>query len=241
MVFGILLGVSLSLFLSALLFRNGRPVFPILYTFIAVAIALRIAREGFTEPPLSGYPPDSATTLHSAVSGFSRFVLSIVGGLLLLLSLLLAVAAVSDLPGLFSSGALDPQMPNELTNALGTSNWPRLFSEIGVSACVITALLSLQLLFLARRAHGGSHMVRTIFGMLALFAAAISIGRALPDWADFVPQSSGGATLDWVFQRVDMHRAIWAAIVAALGYTILLWPPRHQLSQAPVANVGAGK
>jgi hypothetical protein len=82
------------------------------------------------------------------------------------------------------------------------------------------------------------HIVRAIVGILILFVAAVAIGHALPDWADFIPSKMAGANVDWIFKHVDTQRAFGGALIAAAGYTILLWPGRRHFPQAPAVNPG---
>ena len=156
-------------------------------------------------------------------------------------SLLLTIAVASNLPGLAASGALDPRMPDDMTRAFGTTNWPVCLHEIGTVACIVTAGAAVVLLLLARRARGGLHMVRGAIGIFVLLAAANALGHALPNWFDFTVRATPAATFDWYFNHVNGHRAFAAAMIAAVGYTLLLWPPRRRWFQSPAASPVAGK
>lgn len=243
MGFGIVLCVMA---IAMLLSRDGARAFMIPIFVPGLALLFVLLKRGSSmsssySPSVYQVPQGSSITVGGIASGFARFTLSFIGSTLLLVSLLLVVAVASDLPGLFASGALDPRMPGEFARTFGTDNWPQLFSDFGVVASFLAGAIAIGLIMLARRAHGGLHMVRAILGILILFLAAIVIGRALPDWADFLPSRIAGANADWVFRHVDTRRAIIAAVIAVGGYTILLWPARRHFPQPPIINDGAVK
>jgi hypothetical protein len=50
-----------------------------------------------------------------------------------------------------------------------------------------------------------------------------------------------GANSDWIFKHIDSHHAVGAALIAAVGYTILLWPARRHSRQEPAPTPGAAK
>jgi hypothetical protein len=183
-------------------------------------------------------PPDSAISLGGVASGFARFMMTLIGGILLAVALLLAIAVVSDLPGLLN--VVNPDARLDLERNLGTENWQRLLGEIGSIASFVLACSATVLLTLARRSRGGLHMVRAIVGIMLLFISAVAIGKVLPDWQNFVPASTPGATADWYFRQVDMNRGMKALFVGAIGYTILIWPARRNFPRLPAANEGAG-
>jgi hypothetical protein len=183
-------------------------------------------------------PPDSAVSLGGIASEFARFMMTLIGGILLVVALLLAIAVVSDLPGLLN--VVNPEARLDIERALGTENWQRLLGEIGSIASFVLACSATVLLTLARRSRGGLHIVRAILGILLLFISAVAIGKVLPDWQNFVPASTPGATADWYFRQVDMNRGLKALFVGAIGYTILLWPARRNFPRLPAANEGAG-
>jgi hypothetical protein len=224
---------------------NGMPVLPILIPALALLFGLFVFRGGSMSTAqassIPGAPSDSFITLGGVATGLTRFALTATGSALLVFSLLLTIAVVSDLPGLFASGSLDPQMPEKLTQVFGTENWPHLLAEIGIVACFIIGSLSIVLFTLARRSRSALHILRAIAGVLVLFAAAISFGHALPDWADFVPLSTPGATADWYFNHVDAHRALVSVMIALLGYTILFWPAHRAAPKPPPVTESAPK
>jgi|GEM_PF-2091834 len=239
-ILGGVLGASLSLiFISvALGNHNGKGVSIVLPIMIAVGVVL-YARGGsmFSSSAASrrGYA-DSMVTVGGVASSVAHGILSFVGSILLIVSLVLVVAITSNLPGLFSSGALDPRMPAELTRNFGTPNWPDLCIEIGSLVSFVTAAVAIVLLTFARRRRGGLHIVRGIVAMPMLFFAALILGHALPDWQYFIHDATPGAAADWFFKNLDSKAAIACTMIASIGYTLLLWPPRRRQALAPIAN-----
>jgi hypothetical protein len=213
-----------------------KPFVPIIF----IAGIFLIARQFSGRTRMSSYNPTSSTiypesriTLHGIALGIVRFVLSAAGGLLLFVSLLLAIAVTSNLPGLIASGSLDRNLPVQIAAATGTVEWPLYFKEAGAVACVVFGATAMFLLLPARRAGGGFHMLRGILGTVILFAAAISLGRALPDWSEFILRQTPADTFHWYFQHVNAHKVLPAIIIASVGYVFLLWPPRRHFPQMP--------
>ncbi|HEY1685162.1 MAG TPA: serine/threonine-protein kinase [Tepidisphaeraceae bacterium] len=237
-------GIALCVLVMVMLFAHDGARLRMLPIFLSCLIMFLIflRRGGLMassySPAAYHVPQDSSITVGGLASGFARFILSLVGSVLLLVSLLLVVAMVSDLPGLFASGALNQAMPGEFARTFGTDNWPQLLSEIGQVTSFVIGAAAIVLISLARRSRGGLHIVRAIVGILILFVAAVAIGHALPDWAYFIPSKMAGANVDWIFKHVYTHRTFGAALIGAAGYTILLWPARRQFLQAPAVNPG---
>jgi serine/threonine protein kinase len=211
--------------------------------FLFIAGVFLIVRQYSGRTRMSSFNPSSSTiypesriTLRGIALGIVRFALSAAGGLLLFVSLLLAIAVTSNLPGLFASGSLDKNLPSQIAVATGTGEWPEMFKEAGAVACVVIGATAMFLLLPARRAGGGFHMLRGILGTVILFAAAVSLGRALPDWSSFVLRPTPADTFHWYFQHINAHKVLPAIIIASVGYVFLLWPPRRHFPQMAAAR-----
>jgi hypothetical protein len=220
-------------------------VIPIVVPAIGLLFAFFITRgASMSSAPATSVAPgqiDSSASFRDVASGLTRFAATMIGNTLLVLSLLICIAAVSDLPGLFASGVLDQQMSDRLTQTFGTSNWPQLLNEFGAVCSFVLGALAVFFLTMARRSRGGLHVVRAIIGILVLFGAAMALGQTLPDWASFVPQTSPAASADWYFRHVNGHNAFLAMLIGAAGYTILIWPARRAMPKAQPASEGAAK
>jgi hypothetical protein len=170
-------------------------------------------------------------TFGGFASSVTRGVVSLIGSLILLFSLLSALGVVTNLPGLFASGTLNPDMPAQLTRNFGTADWPGMMLRVGTAASIVTGLIALFLLMMARRGLSGLHMMRAVIGVAVLYAAVIALGRALPDFADVVIGRNGNESLNWYLQHVQMPRVAWAVVEVICGYAILLWPAKRRLPQ----------
>jgi hypothetical protein len=223
---------------------GGFPVIPFMIAAIVPGMVIWIIRGGSMSSrhatSIGQYSPESVVTLTGVASGLARFVFSFLGGLMLLVSLVLAIAVRGNLVGLITSGAVNPEPQMRLAEQFG-DNWPEYFNEFGATASFLAGAAAIVFLSLARRSRGGLHMVRGIIGVLWLFVAAGALGSALPIWAGFVPSYVSGANVDWIFRHIDRGHLMGAALIAAVGYTILLWPPRRHTLQAATANQGAGQ
>lgn len=126
-------------------------------------------------------------------------------------------------------------MPHEMAMAFGTVQWPRLMIECATAVCLITSIVSMVLLLLARRHGGGWHILRTVLGVIVLLGAAIALGRALPDLAYVTPAATPGDTADLYFQQVPFAGVVRASVVLLLGAVLMGWPaqryPRLQMVQ----------
>ncbi|HEY7118482.1 MAG TPA: serine/threonine-protein kinase [Tepidisphaeraceae bacterium] len=158
-----------------------------------------------------------------------RLVFKILAGVLLLASLLLAVAVAFDVPGLLASGRIDPRLPEHIRQGMGIENWALAMRSIGLVGLFLLGSLAVTLLMWFRRPQGGVHMLRVVAGAAMLI------------WAPFILASYG---IDWTVtevhlrpigrdfwqpfvQQVTPHLLIRAAVVQVAGILLLLWPARQ--------------
>ncbi|MGD0461187.1 MAG: protein kinase [Tepidisphaeraceae bacterium] len=216
--------------------------------FLTVHV-LKQNRGGFMSNPnvsMAGEMMSGGSSLGGFASSVARGVVGLVGSILLTVSILLALSVATNVPGLFASGVLDRRLPHELAMTFGTPQWPRLMMECATAACLVTSVLSMVVLLVARRHGGGAHMIRTVLGVLVLLGAAIALGRALPDLAYVTPAATPGDTVDLYFQQVQFPAVVKASFVFLLGAFLLGWPARRSprvpiIQQAPSANKDAGQ
>ena len=171
-------------------------VFPSIILFVVSFVAGR--GDPMTQAPAlyptAQFPPDrDPITLGGIVFGLSRFASNVLGSLILAFSLLVALAVVTDLPGLFESGVLDPNMPQQLDQNFGTHNWPRIMNHVGAAISFITAMIASGFLLVPRRRYGAFHMFRAIVAIGILFASMMALGHNLPDWGTISPGESVGS------------------------------------------------
>jgi hypothetical protein len=130
----------------------------------------------------------------------------------------------------------------------GTRQWPRLMTESATAVCLVTSVLSLVFLLMARRSGGGAHVIRTVLGVLVLLGAAVAMGRMLPDLAYVTPAATPGQTIDAYFQQVQFPAVLKASFIFLLGAFLLGWPAcrsrrarmNHQAAD-PAAKQDSGK
>lgn len=146
----------------------------------------------------SGYPmhaqafggmapwPGERLTFGGVVSGFARFVLSTVGGLMLLAAVVLMLGVAGDVPGLLAASVTDTHFLRDMERGLGP-NWPRVLREMGTVGMAVAAFGAIVLLMMARRSLGALHMLRALVGTGVVLGAAAALGAALPRWADGAP------------------------------------------------------
>lgn len=172
--------------------------------------------------------------------GLGRFAVTMIGAVVLIVSLMLTVAVVTNLPGLIESGALDRRMPSEMASAFGTPTWPHLLLQIGAVMAFVTAALAAHLLLLPRRRWGGTYMLTCLVGIALLHGAVIALGQAPPSWSAVAMGRTPAMTLEWYFDSLSPTRLMSGAALLVLGMLVLLWPPAaRKKREVHVAEVPA--
>jgi hypothetical protein len=238
--------VSSSILLFGRIHDNDMPpaiffiVFPTIVLFV---LTFFTGRGGsMTQPPPipaalpSTYAPSNySMTVGGVVLGFGRIVFNVVGSLVLTFSLLMALAVVTNLPGLFESGLVDPQFPRDMEKAFGTPHWPRIMVQIGATICFVSAMIASGLLLLPRRHVGAAHMFRAIVGIGVLFGGIMVLGHGLPDWGYVSQSNAPGVNLDLYLQSVRTPNVFLGGAMSMFGIFVLLWPARRRTA-APQVN-----
>jgi hypothetical protein len=211
--------------------RNPGPLVVLAFAMFAVVYGVTRNRNGSVATTTGSMPGDRDST-GSSLGGFASFVVrsvsGLVGSILLIVSMLLALAVSMDVRGLFTSGVLNPLLLYHLEMAFGgTPQWPRLVTECATALCLVTSVLSMLSLLIARRYGGGAHIIRTVLGVLILLGAAIALGQALPDLAYMTPAATPGDTVDLYFQQVQYAGVVKASVVFMLGAVLMGWPARQ--------------
>jgi serine/threonine protein kinase len=173
----------------------------------------------------SGVPQQSeGFFLGRMIAGAGRFVFTIVAFALLAVAVAAAIGVAADLPGLFNSHLVDPQIRADAQQTFGHSDWPRLIRTLGALGSFVIAIIAITILLQARRRYGPIHMFRAVAGAALLFAAILALSHALPAWSDLVRTNNGWEFLDEYLQQTNTHRLFGAAFPAALALVMLLWP-----------------
>jgi hypothetical protein len=165
-------------------------------------------------------------TLSGIGAGLLRLVSLVAGLVLVAASLLLTVAIVSNLPGLWNSAAVDPRFADDMARQLGTRHWPELVRHVATVADFVLAFVAAGLLLMPRRGAGATHMFRGLLAIGLAFVAAVSFGRVFPDWSDFIPGATPAATVEMIFESIRLHGVLVGAGLLVLAAFIFLWPPK---------------
>jgi hypothetical protein len=161
-------------------------------------------------------------------------LLSALAGLALLVGMVLGLAAALDVPELIATGLVDPSLSSHLDREFGDANWPAVTRTILTLAMFAVMLIASVLFVVARRAAGGTHMLRGILGPGVLILALQALGQAAGgSWAQVHSHASQGRLgmgLEAYMGLFDGKVALLAAGLAIVGVFLLAWPPRPNAS-----------
>jgi hypothetical protein len=207
------------------------PVFFVFLMLVLLGVAMSVFRgsSASTQP----YKP---YTFHDFLASAVHGTMSVFASLMLLASLLIALAVAVDLPGLANTGSFDQRLPRDMTQTFGTVEWPRLMREIGTLGAFVIAVPALGLMLLGRRRRGALYMLRGLVGVGLLFASIGVVAHVIPEWQPFGP-GTPGVVIDEVFQSIYVPHLIMPLILAIVGFFVLCLPPgrRRQNANAVVA------
>jgi hypothetical protein len=180
-----------------------------------------VASSSFT-PVGTGFSPGKI------VAGFGRFVLTLIGSVLLLAAVLVAIAVVVDVPGFFDSHLVDREIHRNMRETFGTADWPRLMREAATVVSFLLGLIATVLFLAARRHRGAGHMLRAVLAVGALFFAVLILGRSLPEWSDLVARPNGWEIVDQYLEHVARRGAFEAGALAVAAIFLLMWPANRE-------------
>ena len=167
---------------------------------------------------------EDSFTMTKLFVGFTRFTLNVVGSIVLIAALLIGLASLTNLPGLFASGTLDPEMPARIEEAFGTHNWPNIMLCVGAALSFVLASVAAILLLIPRRHRGASHMFRAFVAIGVLYFSVTAFAKGLPDWANVVRGANPGASIDLYLQMIHRPPLLWGSGMMLFGIFVLLWP-----------------
>jgi len=154
----------------------------------------------------------------------------------LLASLAIALAMAADIPGLFNSPLVDPQVSENLRQQFGSARWPQVMEVVGSAIAAALGVVSAVLLMVPRRGGGGFHVMRAALAVVVLLAAAATLGHALPGWNEVVPGARPFVTLEDYLRHVHMKALVQAGLLVMLGLLLLVWPARRPQVAGPTAE-----
>ena len=170
--------------------------------------------------------------------GVGRGFLSLMGCILLLVSLALAFSWFINLPGVIVAIQRHQNYVYEgsFLDVAAGSHWPNVVRSLAAFTAIALGVASIIFLMLARRSRGTLHMLRAPVAAGLLFVALIYFAGALPHWSSFQLSPRFDEWIARYLQAVDSSRAILAAVVWGVAMTLLVWPPRQKnVFAAPVA------
>lgn len=177
-------------------------------------------------PAHAGQSGRASITLAGIGAGLLRLIATVAGLIVLTATLLLTIAVVSNLPGLGNSPAVDPRFSRDMIEHFGTQRWPELIRHMATVADFVLAFVATGLLLLPRRGAGAAYMFRGLLAIGLAFVAAVSIGRAMPDWSEFVPAATPPATIEMIFESIRLHGVLIGAGLFVLAAFVFLLPPK---------------
>ncbi|MHC4441379.1 MAG: protein kinase domain-containing protein [Planctomycetota bacterium] len=200
------------------------------------------------EEPIESPPPEPLTD--SGLQERQRFnptsaALSIMGGFLLLVALLLGLVVALDLAEAVGSGIPDRSLTRELNDLFGYNKWPQLVNRIVSLVSVILMLLAATFLILGRRQAGAAHASRATLGTIGLFLTLQILKDALShiDWyviSGMVNSDQIGPAIENFLNSADDRGALIAGVFFLASIILLAWPARRQPVEATTTeNMGA--
>ncbi|HEX4795708.1 MAG TPA: protein kinase [Humisphaera sp.] len=226
--------VSLSMFVVGNISRGDAPVamFFTIFPAVVLIVITFLAGDGepmsqaayLASPQNNAAPSDDGFFLGRWVGGASRLVFTLIALAMLLAATLLAFGVATDLPGLFNSSLVDPEIPAEMHRTFGHADWPRLMRAMGTAVSFVLAVISVIILLKVRRRFGPLHMLRALAGPALLLMSIVVLSHSLPAWNELTRTENGWEFVDQYLRHINDHRALGAIFPAALEVIVLLWP-----------------
>jgi serine/threonine protein kinase len=163
----------------------------------------------------------------------TNFLLSSLGGLLILASIILGLLVAMNLPAAVSAGFPDPGLTRACQSLFNSPDWPVVVQKIGHFVFVLIILLAMLVLMVARQTAGASHMFRAVAGVLMLLVAGeilrMSIGGI--NWlmiSDAFNNHRVSQGIDLWMNGLAGRGAIFSAVLFCLSVFILSWPVKQE-------------
>jgi TM2 domain-containing membrane protein YozV len=170
--------------------------------------------------------------------------LSVLGGILMFLGVLIGLALAINLPAILASGLFDRGLSLELRREFGNANWPDTVNRGVTMIMWIVMLLAALAMIVARRSGGFGAMVRAVIGGFGLLMTISALQAAFEDvpWAAVAAQADHaqtGQAVQTFLQAIHEPSAVLAAMLLLASMIVLCWPdPRRKTVIAPRAGEG---
>ena len=147
-------------------------------------------------PQNNAGPRDDGFFLGRWLGGAGRLVFTLIALAMLLAATLLATGVAIDLPGLFNSSLVDPDISRDMHQTFGQADWPRLMRAMGTAVSFVLAVISVIILLKVRRRFGPLHMLRALAGPALLLMSIVVLSHSLPGWNELTRTENGWEFLD---------------------------------------------
>lgn len=159
-------------------------------------------------------------------------VLSVLGGIVLFVGVLLGLAVAANIPAVVAAGFPDASLTRELRNELGV-NWREQLDTLATASMIIVMVLASALMIVARRRSGAAAMFRAVVGAfgLAMTVASLRGAMAAVSWHTVVRQADAGHALQAIgtfFSQIQEPPAIFAAVLLLASMIVLCWPAERR-------------
>ncbi|MGB2821932.1 MAG: hypothetical protein WBF17_13190, partial [Phycisphaerae bacterium] len=170
--------------------------------------------------------------------------LSVLGGILMFLAVLIGLALALNLPAIIASGLFDRGLAAELRREFGNANWPDTVNRGVTMIMWAVMLLAALAMIVARRGGGFGPMVRAVIGGFGLLMTISALQAAFEDipWPAIAEKADAfqtGAALEMFLGRIHEPSAVLAGILLLASMIVLCWPDqRRKTVIAPTAGGG---
>ncbi len=197
-------------------------------------------------PPIPGTNPSSAPAtnldwqgappIEAARAHYGGTFIGLIAGLFLLAMLAVGLGYAVNIPAFLASGLPDRSLPMHLQrDVFGTDRWPEVVEQLLFATVFVLMLISTSFMTFARRSRGGSHILRGIVAVLAMFLSIAMLHDAFSQstWADLGAQGHvlPGQALMTLIDRMKVGLASVSAIVFMFGVLLIGWPAREKKEQ----------
>jgi len=168
-------------------------------------------------------------------------LLSLIGGLLLLVTLVVGLAVAVGLAHMIAADVLDEGMASGFDDAFGYREWPRLLERIGMVIAVTTAFLATVCLIIARVRTNGAHIFRAMVGCFGILLALATLHEAMEGirWDQVAALFKGdqvGPAIEMLLGSVEAVPAAIAGGAFLVAMALLAYPARRH----PVESASQG-
>ncbi len=174
--------------------------------------------------------------------------LSVLGGILMFLGVLIGLALAINLPAILASGVFDRGVALDLRREFGNANWPDTINRGVTMILWIVMLLAAVVMIVARRGGGFGAMVRAVIGGFGLLMTISALQAAFEDipWAAIAAKADlhtgelqPGPAIEMFLRAIHEPSAVLAAILLLASMIVLCWPdPRRKTVIARRASEG---